>query len=74
LLEYGGKVLGVAVDEVRDVLTVDEGAEEAAPETMKTGGATPLIRGLVQTGGGVAAVLDAGALARETLVTVGGDS
>jgi purine-binding chemotaxis protein CheW len=74
LLEYGGRVLGVAVDDVQDVLTVEAGAEEAAPDGARAGGAASLLRGLVQTGGAVAAVLDAGALARETLVTVGGDS
>ncbi len=74
LLEAQGKVLGALVDAVQDVLTLEQGAEEAPPSTAGGDAAAALVRGLVQTSGGVAAILDPGALVRETLVTAGGDS
>jgi purine-binding chemotaxis protein CheW len=73
LIEASGKVLGVAVDSVRDVLSVEAGAEEAAPDAARGEAATSLIRGLVQMADGVASVLDPAALIRETLVLAGGD-
>lgn len=71
LLEYGGKVLGVGVDELQDVLVPEDGIQPA-PDAAAAG-TDAVVRGVVATADGVAVVLDPAALVRETLVVAGGE-
>lgn len=76
LLEHAGRVLGVGVDSLRDVVAPADGIQPAPPEAVgaeagvEAGG---VIRGVVTTDDGEAVVLDPAALMHETLLGAGGD-
>jgi chemotaxis signal transduction protein len=68
VVEALGKVLGLGVDEVRDVQAVAEGALEAVDAQRAAGG---IVRGLAHVGGSraeTALVVDVAEIVREALV------
>jgi purine-binding chemotaxis protein CheW len=64
LAQSGAKIIGLGVDELRDVHRVARGEIEPADGTVGDG----LVRGVLRAGGDVAILLDVPALVRQTLL------
>jgi purine-binding chemotaxis protein CheW len=67
LIEYGTKVVGLGVDELRDVQTVTDAQIEAGGGASVEG-ASGLVAGLAHTNDGVVVLLDVQTIVRQVLL------
>ena len=74
LVEVGPKVVGLAVDDVRDVQAVASEAIDAADASVAEQAAAGVVRGVAHLAGEVAVLVDVRAIVRDILLSVGGDT